>query len=114
LDVDLLEPTALRLGIRMASLDRPGFGGSDYHDFTFASHARDVAALADLLDADRFHVFGQSAGGPYALACAALLDARVISVGVGGSGVPFVEGTTWHAALSEQEREGLSLVGIDD
>ena len=39
--------------------------------------AADVAALADHLGVDRFAVQGLSAGGPYALAVAALLGDRV-------------------------------------
>jgi pimeloyl-ACP methyl ester carboxylesterase len=37
----------------------------------------DVAALTDALGLDRFIVAGHSSGGPYALACAALLPERV-------------------------------------
>jgi pimeloyl-ACP methyl ester carboxylesterase len=37
----------------------------------------DVAELADILDISRFFVAGHSAGGPYALACAAELQERV-------------------------------------
>jgi pimeloyl-ACP methyl ester carboxylesterase len=37
----------------------------------------DVAALADALRIDRFLVAGHSSGGPYAVACAALLPERV-------------------------------------
>lgn len=44
----------------------------------------DVAALADALGIDRFVVAGHSAGGPYAVACAALLLERVSGVVLDG------------------------------
>jgi pimeloyl-ACP methyl ester carboxylesterase len=46
----------------------------------------DVGALADALGLDRFIVAGHSSGGPYAVACAALLPERV-SAGLIFSGV---------------------------
>lgn len=63
--------------------DRPGFGLSDPKPGrTIGSWTSDVAELADHLGLDRFHVAGISGGGPYALACAALLPDRVIGAGV--------------------------------
>jgi pimeloyl-ACP methyl ester carboxylesterase len=47
---------------------------------------RDVAALADALRLDRIVVAGHSSGGPYAVACAALLPERV-SAGIVLGGV---------------------------
>ena len=67
-----------RLGIRLISYDRPGYGGSERHrDRTVADAASDVAAIADALGIERFSVVGRSGGGPHALACAALLGSRV-------------------------------------
>jgi pimeloyl-ACP methyl ester carboxylesterase len=40
--------------------------------------ADDVAELAEALEIDRFAVAGTSSGGPYALACAVKLPARVL------------------------------------
>jgi pimeloyl-ACP methyl ester carboxylesterase len=78
-------------GLRLIAPDRPGVGLSD---LTGASRVADypapVAALADTLGVDRFAVWGYSGGGPYAVACAALLPARVtktvISAGMGEVG----------------------------
>ncbi|MGN6330804.1 MAG: alpha/beta fold hydrolase [Motilibacteraceae bacterium] len=113
-DADWLEAAAVRAGARLASLDRPGYGASDHHDYTFASCVEDVLALADRLGADRFHVLGQSAGGPYALACAALAPDRVVSAAVTGSTVPFLPDTPWWEHLSPEERQGVALIGTDD
>ena len=72
-----------RLGVRVVSFDRPGYGGSDRHEGRAVSAvAADVAALADRLGWERFGVLGVSGGGPHALACAALLPERVSRVAV--------------------------------
>lgn len=69
--------------VRTIVADRPGFGLSDpAPDRTIGSWTSDVAELADALGLDRFRVAGISGGGPYALACAALLPERVIAAGV--------------------------------
>src|SRR5690606_26440118 len=61
-------------GIRVVTADRPGYGRSTpLTGRTTADWATDVAALADHLDLDRFGVIGLSSGGPYTVACAALL-----------------------------------------
>jgi pimeloyl-ACP methyl ester carboxylesterase len=72
-----------RLGVRLISYDRPGYGGSDRRQTrTVADAARDVLVIADTLGIDRFGVVGRSGGGPHALACAALLPSRVRCVAV--------------------------------
>src|SRR5262245_52878083 len=69
--------------VRVLSVDRPGIGRStNVAHRTLAQEAADVAALADALGIDRFAVLGHSAGGPYALACAALLADRVHALGI--------------------------------
>ena len=67
-----------RLGIRLISFDRPGYGGSDRKPGRrVVDAAMDVAAIADFFGHDQFAVVGRSGGGPHALACAALLPDRV-------------------------------------
>jgi pimeloyl-ACP methyl ester carboxylesterase len=67
-----------RLGLRVVTVDRPGYGGSTPLPGRLVAHAAaDVAAVADHLGVDRFAVQGTSGGGPYALAVAALLAERV-------------------------------------
>jgi pimeloyl-ACP methyl ester carboxylesterase len=79
-----LEPLLLgesllrRSNLRLVSADRPGIGGSDpLPGRGFASWAQDVAALADHLGWDRFSLLGNSGGGPYVAACAALIPDRI-------------------------------------
>jgi pimeloyl-ACP methyl ester carboxylesterase len=84
------EGIALALGARMLHLERPGFGISDpAPGRTLAGWGRDVAEAGDLLGVKTMRVVGISGGGPYALACAAALGARVERVAVvSGVGPP--------------------------
>ena len=73
---------ARRLGLRLVSVNRPGYGRSDPHDSDHLSVADDLVAVADAVGASRFSVLGMSLGGGYALATAARHPTRVRSVGV--------------------------------
>jgi pimeloyl-ACP methyl ester carboxylesterase len=92
---------ANRLGIRWVSYDRPGYGGSTPRpDRDVASAAGDASAVADALGIDRFAVMGHSSGGSHALACAALLQERVLGVVVVAGIAPFgAEGLDWFAGF---------------
>ena len=80
LQAALAHPVASRLGLRIVSADRPGFGLSDPQPGrTLLDWPKDVEALADALGLERFAVLGVSGGGPYALACAYALPGRVTS-----------------------------------
>ncbi len=112
-----LPPAAVRFaqerGIRLIRYDRPGFGAS-----TPAPGRRvvdavdDVRAILDALGVETFAVEGSSAGGPHALAVAALLADRVSAAAVSaslapidGAGLDFLEGMAaddlpaWRAAM---------------
>lgn len=81
LEARIAASAAARLGLRVLAVDRPGFGQSTFQvGRTIGSWAADVAALTDWLGLRRFSVIGVSGGGPYALACAALLPVRVARV----------------------------------
>ncbi|MGJ6966309.1 alpha/beta fold hydrolase [Streptosporangium sp. G11] len=92
-----------RLGIRLITYDRPGYGESEANPGrTVASCAADVASIAEELDLKRFAVVGRSGGGPHALACAALLPDNVTRVAAFVSLAPFeAEGLDWFAGMSE-------------
>ncbi|MBK1731072.1 alpha/beta fold hydrolase [Thiococcus pfennigii] len=73
----LLEPAARRLGVRLITLDRPGYGGSDAcPERTLLDWADDCAAVLDRLGLARTALVGVSGGGPFALACAARIPER--------------------------------------
>jgi pimeloyl-ACP methyl ester carboxylesterase len=62
---------ALSAGVRWISVDKPGYGHSDFNPSgTLLSFCDDVTELANHLGLDRFAVAGESGGGPYALALA--------------------------------------------
>jgi pimeloyl-ACP methyl ester carboxylesterase len=100
----LPRPSVLhRVGVRLISYDRPGYGGSDRAPGrTVADCAADVAAIADDLGLSTFAVVGRSAGGPHALACAALLPDRVTRVAVLVSPAPTEAGDIdWYDGMNE-------------
>ncbi len=70
----LLDPDPVATGaagVRLITVDRPGFGGSDpVPDPTFAGFAADLAALAAELDLRDVALMGWSGGGMYAVAAA--------------------------------------------
>lgn len=92
-----------RLGVRLISFDRPGYGRSDrLVGRSVATAADDVAAIADALGLDRFSVLGRSGGGPHALACAALLPDRVVRAAVLVGLAPHAaEGLDWFGGMTE-------------
>lgn len=90
-------------GVRLVSFDRSGYGGSDRHaGRTIADVVADTAAVADNVGGERFLVFGQSGGGPYALGCAALLPARVIAAASMSGPAPFdADGLDFMAGMGQ-------------
>jgi pimeloyl-ACP methyl ester carboxylesterase len=76
-------------GIRLISYDRAGYGDSSRNaGRTVAEVARDLEAIADALDLERFATWGLSGGGPHALATAAGLPDRVVAVAAAASVAP--------------------------
>ncbi|MDH6126213.1 alpha/beta hydrolase [Kitasatospora sp. GP82] len=101
-----------RLGVRLISFDRPGYGDSSrLPGRRVSSAADDVTTIADALGLADFAVLGRSGGGPHALACAALLPHRVTRVSVLVSLAPrHAEGLDWYAGMTESNRRGYSEV----
>ncbi|MGE7387232.1 alpha/beta fold hydrolase [Streptomyces sp. NPDC004126] len=95
-----------RLGVRLITYDRPGFGCSTPHEGRrVADAAADVAAVADAVGLDRFAVLGVSGGGPHALACAAALPGRVTRAGTLAALAPRdAAGLEWTAGMNEGNR----------
>lgn len=76
----LLDRAASRHGVRLLAVSRPGYGDSTTTAPGLLSVARDIGELTRELGIDDFAVFGASGGGPFALATAAALPARVRQV----------------------------------
>lgn len=106
-----------RSGVRMLVHDRPGYGGSTRQvGRRVADAAEDVRKLADALGWERFAVHGHSGGGPYALACAALLPERVTRCAVGAGSAPsHAEGVDFFGRLDPRRGHTfrLALEGED-
>ena len=74
---------AMKLKIRVISLDRPGYGLSDFQkDRTLLDFADDIAEIADKLKIKKFSVLGVSGGGPYTAACALKIPQRIHKAGI--------------------------------
>ena len=103
-----IEDAAAR-GVRLISYDRPGYGGSTPQPgHTVADGAADVRAIADELEIESLAVWGLSGGGPYALACAALLGDLVVAAAVLGSLAPWdAPDLDFLAGMGELNVEGI-------
>ena len=98
-----------RLGVRLISFDRPGYGGSDrLEGRRVADAAADVLAIADAYELEKFAVVGRSGGGPHALACAALLPERTtktaVLVGLAPHGA---DGLDWFDGMAQSNVAGV-------
>jgi pimeloyl-ACP methyl ester carboxylesterase len=73
-------------GVRLITVDRPGYGRSDAQPGRqLLAWPADVAALADVLNLATWAVVGVSGGGPHALACTYQLPHRVVATALVGS-----------------------------
>lgn len=97
--------------IRLISYDRPGYGGSTpAPGHTVADGAADVRAIAEAFGVERVAVWGYSGGGPYALACAALLPDLVVAAATVGSIAPYgAPGLDYFAGMGELNVDGIQL-----
>jgi pimeloyl-ACP methyl ester carboxylesterase len=109
-----------QFGVCVVTHDRAGYGRSDRRrGRRVADGVDDVVAIADQLGLERFGVSGGSGGGPYALACAALLPDRVVratcTVGVAPLGSPGLEQEAWLAGQDPENMKeyGWSIAGED-
>jgi pimeloyl-ACP methyl ester carboxylesterase len=95
---------AAERGLRHITYSRPGYGGSARDEGrTVASCAADVAAILDALGADRCYTYGESGGGPHALACGALLGDRVIkAASIAGIAPWGADGLDWQAGMGAE------------
>jgi pimeloyl-ACP methyl ester carboxylesterase len=83
LQAQINETVAKKLHIRIISIDRPGYGLSDFKkDRKLVDWPSDVVELADQLTINKFAVMGVSGGGPYAAVCASKIPNRLTKVGI--------------------------------
>jgi len=98
---------ASRRGLQFVTYSRPGYGGSDRAEGrSIGDSAADVAAILDVLHANRCVTVGASGGGDHALAVAALLPDRTLAAAtVGGLGMFGVSDLDFFAGMDD----GLSV-----
>lgn len=104
-------PILHRLGVRLITFDRPGYGDSDrLPGRSVADGTADVAAVADWLELEQFGVVGRSGGGPHALACAARLADRVTRtaslVSLAPRDAPNLD---WYAGMTQSNVDAYSV-----
>jgi pimeloyl-ACP methyl ester carboxylesterase len=89
--------------VRLIAVDRPGYGRSTPRPGrVVADWADDVRVLLDGLGISSVSVIGWSSGGAYALACAALLGARVRSATLVAADAPLDDLPAARAELPEE------------
>lgn len=104
-----VDEPARNLGVRAIAPDRPGIGLSDDQpNRGILDYPHDIAELADNLGLDSFSVVGWAGGGPYALACGAVLADRVNAVAV-ISGMAPLDDRASLDGFGRTEREALRL-----
>jgi pimeloyl-ACP methyl ester carboxylesterase len=91
-----------RLGVRLITFDRPGYGGSTSKPGRqVASVAKDVKDIAEQLGFKKFAIVGRSGGGPHALAVAALLPELVTrAAALVSLAPPDAKGLDWFDGMS--------------
>ena len=106
---------AKELGIRLVGYSRPGYGDSTrLEGRRIADGASDVAEIADHLGIQDFAVWGFSAGGAYALACAAMLPDRVVAASSLSTLGPYgADGLDFYAGMGEHDVEDYKLMRTD-
>ena len=86
-DYELFEGL-MRLGVRLISIARPGYGASPpYKMSSIAEWADIVSVLIDELDLPQFDILGMSSGGPYSYAIGYKFPDRVRNIFI-FSGIP--------------------------
>ena len=91
------------VGMRMVTIDRPGYGGSSSQPGRrLENWPTDVAAVADALGVQRFAITGLSSGGAYVIASAALLPDRVVGAAVISGVTDFAWPRAWDGYLDDE------------
>jgi len=86
----VLQPAATKLSARIISIDRPGFGNSEFKPGRqLLDWPDDVIAVANVLHIDRFAVVGLSSGAAYAAACACNIPNRLTGAAMVSCEVPY-------------------------
>jgi pimeloyl-ACP methyl ester carboxylesterase len=109
-DVD----ATMDLGVRLISVDRPGYGHSDpLPGRTLADWPSDLAVLLQDLAIDAVPVAGWSSGAPFAIACAVALPRVVTALALLAGDAPIDEVGGGLAAMPRERQERIALTRAD-
>lgn len=101
-------------GVRLVTVDRPGYGRSDPRPGRdLLDWPADYRELADQLDLPPCPVVGWSAGGKYALAVGHGAPDRVTTIGLAGSPGPRLQVPGALDELSPEDRAAVELLALD-
>lgn len=88
LHADMAE-VAVRSGVRLVAVDRPGYGlSTPQPGRTLLGWADDIAVLTKALDISKFAIVGFSGGSPYALSCAFKHPGHLTKIALVGTFAP--------------------------
>jgi pimeloyl-ACP methyl ester carboxylesterase len=108
------DTTTTDLGVRLITIDRPGYGRSDpLSGRTLLGYANDVASVADALRVERFPLVGMSSGGAYAMGSAIAMPERITTLGLVSSVGPCAEIPEYVEGLDEERRSRHELFNSD-
>ena len=99
-------------GLRVITVERPGFGASTrLPGRGFAEHADDLAAVLDRLGAGRVPVYGGSGGAPHVLAFAGRHPGRVSACSIGDGAAPLTDEEVGQEIDLNAASDGLARAG---
>jgi pimeloyl-ACP methyl ester carboxylesterase len=111
----VIEPVAVEAaarGLRVVSVARPGYPGSDPRPGrSVRDAAEDVLSILDTLGVGRFATVGASGGGPHALALAALAGDRATAVVTLAGLAPFDASPDWFSGMAAPGALRAALAG---
>lgn len=85
-----MDSIAMKMGIRIISMDRPGIGISSFQkDRTFYDWGKDVNELADFLGIKKYSIFGLSGGAPHVLSCLINNPERIKNAAIISGATPY-------------------------
>jgi pimeloyl-ACP methyl ester carboxylesterase len=105
------EEATERAGVRLITIDRPGYGMSSPHPGrTLLDWVSDYVEWTTAIGLPPCPIVGWSGGGPYALACAARSPDRVTSIGLAASSASPDEVPSEWDGLPDEVRDLMSLL----
>ena len=94
-----------RFGVRLISVDRPGWGNTDPLPGLRSERVMDVLAVCDALEVERFPIMGVSCGGSYVFTLAAVAPDRVTRVVSVSGQMPYDDDAAIEGLASDQAAE---------